>query len=360
MNSVLGHRLAYLRAMSGLIACVFLVSMPLAEATQTPAATNAVFLPLVRSFRLSGKIVFHQFNPSDAVAVVDVARFTLTTLAIGNGAAWSPDGSKIAFFDAFDVPKGSNLYLMNADGSGQTKLSDTRAFGYTPRWSPDGTRILFEATPDLIGFYWAIINADGSGERRLFDNLAGGDPTWAPDGTKIAFVGPDDDIYIMNADGSVVTKLATSNSPIPTPRWSPDGTRIAFVSSPNATSTSTIFITNADGSGQQQLTDGVTDSREPAWSPDGSKIAYVESQRPLEANIIVMNSDGTGRRVLWPHTPETLARPPIWSPDGAYVAFPVWRDSGTLWAVSTNGEVRVNLMYTAGPNIIVNDPQWHE
>jgi TolB protein len=358
MRSLFGHRLAYLRAMSGLIACVFLVSMPLAEATQAPAATNAVFLPIVRSFRLSGKIVFSLREVFDTkVTVFDAARFGLATLTTGETPAWSPDGSKIAFIDIRDNPKGPNLYVMNADGSGQTKLSNALSPIETLRWSPDGTKILFEASPDQLNFYWAIINADGSGERPLFGDQRGDDPVWSPDGTKITFVGAEDtrfegDIYVMNADGSGRTNLSNNPRRDLTPQWSPDGTKIAFVST--LSGIPTIYVMNADGSEQKPLTNGLTTSFGAVWSPDGSKIAYLGIPKPFEGNIIVMNADGSGQRVL----ATGLVGAPGWSPDSAYVAFTM--DSGGLWAVSTNGEVQVNVTAVAGPNISVNFPHWRE
>jgi Tol biopolymer transport system component len=359
MSSVFGHRLAYLRAMSGLIACVFLVSMPLAEATQAPAATNTIFLPIVRSFRLSGKIVFSLHEVFERrVTVFDAARFGLSTLTTGETPAWSPDGSKIAFIDIRDNPKGPNLYVMNADGSDQTKLSNALSPIETLRWSPDGTKILFEASPDQLNFYWAIINADGSGERRLFGDQRGDDPVWSPDGTKIAFVGAEDtrfegDIYVMNADGSGRTNLSNNPRRDLTPQWSPDGTKIAFLSA--LSGISTIYVMNADGLEQKPLTDGLTTSIAPVWSPDGSKIAYLGVPRPFEGSVIVMNADGSGPRVLG----TGFVSGPIWSPDSAYVVFSM--DSSDLWAVSTNGEVQLNVTALFGPNIGgISHPHWRE
>jgi Tol biopolymer transport system component len=104
-------------------------------------------------------------------------------------------------------------------------------------------------------------------------------PAWSPDGTRIAFTSffrdYDWEIYIMNADGTNQTRL-THYSSDPDPysfvedlAWSPDGTRIAFVYS------SDIYVMNADGSNQTNLTNNSLFDFNPAWSPDGTRIVFV-------------------------------------------------------------------------------------
>ena len=80
-----------------------------------------------------------------------------------------------------------------------------RARHAAPRWSPDGRKLLFvsrrNGNPEVY-----VINADGGGQRRLTRNPAeDSDPAWSPDGRKIAFISTRDGeraIYVMNADGS--------------------------------------------------------------------------------------------------------------------------------------------------------------
>ena len=73
------------------------------------------------------------------------------------------------------------IYVMDADGTGQTRLTNNAGLDGEPDWSPDGTKIAFDNSRD--GIY--VMNADGSGQTILTDN--GGYPSWSPDGTKIAF-----------------------------------------------------------------------------------------------------------------------------------------------------------------------------
>src|SRR3972149_3275713 len=100
------------------------------------------------------------------------------------GAFPGQDG-KIAFVSIRDG--NYEIYAMNADGSGQTRLTNNAATEYGPAWSPDGTKIAFWSDRDGNWEVYAM-NADGSGQTRLTNNSAwDAAPAWSPDGTKIAF-----------------------------------------------------------------------------------------------------------------------------------------------------------------------------
>jgi Tol biopolymer transport system component len=201
--------------------------------------------------------------------------------------SWSPDGSKIAFMSDRDSiplsvpPAGVEIYVMNADGSEQTRLTNAR-YNVSPEWSPDGNKIVFTSViastfqGNPIGLFEIfVMNADGSEQTQLTNTAFNGDPTWSPDGTKIVFKG--DGISIMNADGSEQTMLTDNQIDYSEPSWSPDGTRIAFQASlpdnsvvpfnPNRQHTQ-IFVMNADGSEQTQLTNNSASDTTPAWGPE--------------------------------------------------------------------------------------------
>ena len=134
-------------------------------------------------------------------------------------------------------------------------------------------------------------------------------PQWSPDGTKITFqshVGPSkDEIYVMNADGSVQTPLTNDTNYDWGPTWSPDGTKIAFESVRN--NRRQIFTINPDGTGQTQLTSGSNGSSSPVWSPDGKRIGYSDNISSPGINtpeLWAMNRDGTGKTRL---TTDSLA-----------------------------------------------------
>jgi TolB protein len=85
--------------------------------------------------------------------------------------AWSPAGRKIAF----NSGDGASLYVINATGSGERRL----AGGQQPAWSPDGRRIAFTRYVGLARYGVWVINADGTGRKRLAA-LEAYDPVWSP------------------------------------------------------------------------------------------------------------------------------------------------------------------------------------
>jgi hypothetical protein len=223
--------------------------------------------------------------------------------------AWSPDGARIAFSSDRDGAAG-DIWVMNADGSDQRRLTTTFFDEIQPAWSPDGASIVFRglgaATPQLV-----IMNANGSNPRPLTgnDNI-NGDPAWSPDGTRIAWrhFSGGTGISLMNADGSGVTVP----QPIPNasrPSWSPDGSRIAFERSGD------IWSAHPDGSDAVQLTD--EGGAFPSWSPDGRKIAF---SRFTEGSfeLYVMNADGS----VEIRNTQTAAGVTDWNPDWQPIAPP--------------------------------------
>ena len=104
---------------------------------------------------------------------------------------------------------------MNADGTGQTNVTNNPAHDVNPAWSPDGTKIAFDSFRDDPSSDIYAMSADGSGVTRLTNNAVyDAEPAWSPDGTKIAFESlrdePSIETYTMNADGSAVTRLTDS------------------------------------------------------------------------------------------------------------------------------------------------------
>lgn len=182
--------------------------------------------------------------------------------------SWSPDGTRLAFAHFFDDKSFTDIVVINVDGSGFKRL--TTAHGEYPAWSPDGTRIAFASARD--GNYEIyVMNADGMNQTRLTNNPAYDmSPVWSPDGTRIAFdtqrdffpprevgIGPEFEIHIINADGSGDIRLTNNTEEDRFPAWDPNMT-IAF------TRNGILFMVSPDGSEQTQLFDS---GSFPAWRP---------------------------------------------------------------------------------------------
>jgi hypothetical protein len=192
----------------------------------------------------------------------------------------------------------------------------------------DGT-VLLKSNDEIC-----VINPDGSGLTRLTNDPAQDwYPAWSPDRQQIIFTsgGRDGDwssfdLYIMDADGSNVKRLTTLPDSAWDPAWSPDGQQIAFSGDGG------IYVMNADGSGLTHLADGA--SLSPTWSSDGQHIAF-----PGIGGIYVMNADGSGQARIADQG-AFLA----WSPDGRKIAFVSERDGNAeIYVMNTDGSGMTRL-----------------
>jgi Tol biopolymer transport system component len=227
------------------------------------------------------------------------------------GAEWSPDAKTIAFHGAQWNPDGltlaspAQIFLVDVESGVQTPILTDQGqpvLGRFPSWSPNGQKIAFDTREQNI----FVINPDGSDLEQLTypdPNFRGSiRPDWSPDGRKIAFVrvvsAGNTQIWVMNADGSDPVLLMDRAHG---PDWSPDGRRIVFWS--NRDGNNEIYVMNADGTDPRRLTDYSGPDQDPEWSPDGRMIAFQrEVQRdtpPLRVNqLFVVNADGGEPRAL--------------------------------------------------------------
>jgi Tol biopolymer transport system component len=267
--------------------------------------------------------------------------------ASDSGAAWSPDSQKIAFHSAKDG--NLEIYVMDSDGSDQTRLTDHPADDRFPAWSPDGKKIAFISNRDGNGEIYCI-DVNSSRLIRLTENTGGdGQPSWSPDGKRIAFqssTGKNVDIYTMNADGSEKTKLTDNPALDAFPAWSPDGTRIVFIS--NFNQNLDIYVMNEDGSNKIRLTDHPARERFPSWSPDGSRIVF-DSSRDGNREIYAMNVDGSEQTNLTDNLGYD-SRASI-SPDGQKITFFSDRDlDEEVYVMDADGSNPINLTNNAPKN----------
>jgi Tol biopolymer transport system component len=344
----------------------------------------------------AGKVSVTVVNPAPG-GTSSAATFTIAPATITFVSTGALDGS-----DAADTNSIQNIWVMNPDGSSATPFTKLTALGAdskTAAWSPDGSKIAYASRraldgsdhPDNLNDNLWLVNADGSGTAHLTNLTDGGaetfGPVWSPDGSKIAFLSsraldgsnsfnlPNNtqNVWIMNADGSnqkPLTKLTASNADAIYPLcWSPDGSKLVFSSSAafngsdavDVNGVENIWVMNADGSGQTpltKLTAFIAESIFPVWSPDGTKIAYV-SGRALDGsdalntnnsqNIWIMNANGSSQSAL---TSLTASNASIfsaaWSPNGAKIAFTSTRALDGSNAANTNGTQNIWVMNANG------------
>jgi YVTN family beta-propeller protein len=275
----------------------------------------------------------------------DQVRLTHTN-ADNRAPFWAPNAKQIAFVSNRDGNK--EIYIINADGSNPVNLSRSRGEDFSPSWSPDGSKIAFVSTRDGKRNVY-VMNTDGKRQVRLSSEGDNWNPNWSPDSQKLAFVANhrgNNEIYLMDADGKNQTNL--TRNPAEDGRgshsWSPDGSRIAWVT--NRDGNWEIYVMNADGSNPVNIT------RHPAeegigmfvWSPDGKQIAFI-STRDSNEEVYVVNVDGTGSANL--SRSPAMDDVPLWSPDGQRLAFVSNRTGfDEIYVMDVDGKHQVQLTFT--------------
>jgi TolB protein len=177
--------------------------------------------------------------------------------------AWSPDGSKLAFTSNRDG--NPEIYVMNRDGGGLRRMTNSPAIDVSPTWSPTGNQLAWVS--DRTGnpkIY--VMNADGTGQRLLISDFSDR-PTWTSGVfNEIAYAartGPGYDIKIYSFDTGQTTKITDGIGSNESPAFSPNGRHIAFTSTRSGKSE--IFTIARDGNDLRQITrEG--NNKFPNWS----------------------------------------------------------------------------------------------
>jgi molecular chaperone DnaK len=235
------------------------------------------------------------------VTAVDPSRAMLPAL--------SPDRASIAY--TLDAGGAWELWLIDTDGTAPQQVAVDLAEGARAAWSPDGTRLAFVAVragrPDLV-----VLDLATGEERALTaDDAVEADPDWSADDLVAYAAGGD--LFVVPGSGGDPVQLTDHPADDGHPSWSPDGTRLAFSSARSGNAD--IYVMSAEGAGQFPLTDDPGADVRPTWSGDGGRLAFETTRdapdRADVAELWVMGADGEGETRLT--TRDGLDAHPAWS-----------------------------------------------
>lgn len=202
-----------------------------------------------------------------------------------------------------------------------------------------------------------VMNIDGSNPTKLTDNTSADIlPKISHDGTKVAFASDRSgnfELYMMNADGSNVQQVTNSSGASYSAVWAPDDSKIAFTS--DRSGNFEVYTINTDGSNLTRLTNHSGVDQASDWSPDGDRIA-LDSGRDGDQEIYTINTDGTGLKQLTYNSENDFrAR---WSPDASKIAFVSAREGNNnleIYTINADGSGPLRITNTPG---FEDSPSW--
>ena len=276
--------------------------------------------------------------PFPAVAAVGLA---IAAALAGSSHATSPGrNGRIAYMVA-DGSGHWQVWLANADLSRAKKVTRGRYDSGWAVWSPGGKRLAFDSdrtdpTPnDAVHVNDVfVMEPDGTGVKKLTDSKGvSGDAAWSPNGSLIAFDADRGNrkgfsaIYVMQANGRKVRNVTTPRPPLSDhkPRFSPDGTHLVFSRARGTADNApaALFTVRLDGTGLHRLTSYSLHVDDSDWSPNGKWIVVDAYPNPhAYGDIYVIDATG-GRPVNLTQNPAGKAgsADPVWSPDGSKILF---------------------------------------
>jgi TolB protein len=194
-------------------------------------------------------------NPASAIYLFDTRggeQQRVTALAMNCFAAWSPDGTKLAFSSGTEQE--TDIYVTSTDGKHIRRLTDSSALNVHPSWSPDGKSIVYLALPlhndaaEKTGVF--LVDPEGRGRKSVSDVLCY-DAFWSPDG-RLILLQSAAGIYLAEAAGGNAVKLPVGTDRPLDAVFTPDGRRIIFRS--NHEGEWHLYAVNLDGKDRRRIT----------------------------------------------------------------------------------------------------------
>jgi TolB protein len=224
------------------------------------------------------KLAFSVFNRhSDNTKNIDLFDYNFNTGAmrllsnrkgINSGASYHPNGKQLAL--TLSYAGNPDVYLLNIDSRSTTQLSRSVGFDVDPNFSPDGSKVAFVSSRAGKPMVYTMSTSNPSDVKRItYAGQYNATPNWSPDGKKIVFAGWIDahfDIFTVTADGTKIERFTKNEGNNEDPSFSPDGSMIAF-SSNRANKEKAIYIMNSDGTNVKRLTFGLGNCSGSKWSP---------------------------------------------------------------------------------------------
>lgn len=269
---------------------------------------------------------------------------------------WSPDGGRIAFCSSRGSHPQLHIHVMNADGTGVTRLTDGGAGrgDCFPTWSPDGRQVAFTSDRSGNRDVW-VVEADGSGLRQLTrtPHDEGLTLSWSPAGDSLVIESPrsgDPEVWIMPVGGGESRRVTERPGFDGSPVFTPDGRSIVFTS--NRGMGPQIWAMDRDGSNAHPITDMPGNQGTPSVSPDGQRVLFYSEVEDPQYEIYSIGLGGTDLRRLtrsynWDLDAQT-------SPDGTRVAFHSSRNGryGIVVMDAATGAGRTRLSNTTASHFV--------
>ena len=223
--------------------------------------------------------------------------------------AWAPNGRELAYV-SFESRK-ATVRIQDVQTGQRRVLADFKGSNSAPAWSPDGSQLALSLSREG-GTQLFVINRDGSGLKRLTQSGAiDTEACYSPDGSKIYFVsdrGGGPQVYRMPASGGTAERVTFSGSYNISPAVSPDGRTLAFIT--RAGGAFRLCVMDL-GSGQvQQISEG-NDDESPAFAPNSRLIVYATRAGGKEV-LMTTTLDGKIKTPLLVTLAEV--REPTWGP----------------------------------------------